>query len=342
MKISTLIKKIYIKIIFLSKKVVLFILKLINSFFSIFGLKIQYQREIDYCNNQSKAISLFYNTIIQNNNEFKNGISCIVFSMDRAMQLHALLGSLFDKLSTPIPTYVIYRTTSPEHEKAYKDIIALFADKPIHFIKQIEKATFTQQLISILEEIITDKLFFLVDDILITENIDVNDIKNIDCKKYILSLRMGENLNYSYNVKKTQPLPQFIANDSKDKICWDWDKSQYDWKYIISVDGHIFLTKEILSMAKSISFNSPNTFEGNLQIFSPIFNPRLGLAYKKSKLFNIPCNKVQNDISNFHGEIHQNDLLEKWNDGYQIDYKQFFGFKNVGVHQDVAFNFIKK
>ncbi len=277
-------------------------------------------------------------------NNLKKGTSCIIFSMDRAMQLHALLGSLLENLTSPIPIFVIYRPTSEIHENAYNKVIAIYSNRSIIFIEQKRRETFRDQLLKIIDTVDTDKVFFLVDDILVTETIDPNDFDKFDPETHMLSLRLGQNLTKTYNAKRSQPFPIFLSATEKykDMICWKWDTGRYDWNYPISVDGHIFSTIEILSMSKDIDFNSPNTFEGNLQIFTQTYMDRYGLAYKKSKLFNIPCNRVQNDMTNRHGNIHQDDLLMKWQEGYQINYRKYYHFVNTGVHQDVVFDLIKR
>lgn len=38
----------------------------------------------------------------------KNSLEVIIFSKDRAMQLHALLSSYFDKIKSPVNIYVFY------------------------------------------------------------------------------------------------------------------------------------------------------------------------------------------------------------------------------------------
>ncbi len=302
------------------------------------------QEEAKYYRIQSATLASFYNESIIDTKDLKDGISCIIFSMDRAIQLHALLGSLFAKSSSPIPTFVIYRSTNPEHEKAYKEVISIFADQPVYFVKQVERSTFAKQLLDVLEKIQTTKLFFLVDDILVTEDIDVDNLKKVNCERYVMSLRMGKNLRFCSMINKPQPLPIFMPSPQgqENKICWKWDKGRYDWNYPLSVDGHIFLTKEIIAMTKNIHFDSPNTYEGNLQIFKPIFDLRYGLAYERSKIFNIPCNKVQTDNNNGFGTMHQDDLLSRWQAGEQIDFEALYGFDNTDVHQDVAFNFKKR
>ena len=66
------------------------------------------------------------------------------------------------------------------------------------------------------------------------------------------------------------------------------------------------------------------------------------MSFRKSRIVNIPANKVQEEINNLHGAIHQDDLLQKWFDGLAIDYAQFRGWNNRSVHQEANFPFIKR
>lgn len=341
---SRFIHSLYRRILFFLKRIILFLTKVINFILAPLSLIISFRKDIEYIKNQRNALALFYDQLRKVNPELQSGTSCIIFSMDRAIQLHALLGTLREKLSSPLPIYILYRSSSVEHKEAYAEVERMYSNEQVIFIEQSTKSTFKSQLISIIDRIGTDKLFFLVDDILVTDNIEVSDFEEIKCEKYVLSLRLGKNLTSSYNAQAVQPLPSFLSAEKipRDTVCWKWNEGMFDWGYPLSVDGHVFLTKEMRAMVNSISFNSPNTFEGNLQLFKPIFDLRLGLAYSKSKLFNIPCNKVQEDNNNLHGKLHQSDLLKKWQEGYQIDYRALYDFVNVGVHQDVSFTFVKR
>jgi hypothetical protein len=89
-------------------------------------------------------------------------------------------------------------------------------------------------------------------------------------------------------------------------------------------------------------FDSPNTFEGNLQIFRDLFINRHGVCYKKSKLINLPLNKVQNDCKNRHGNLDEDYLLDQWKDGLQIDYKKLYGYNNVSAHEEINIMFLKR
>jgi hypothetical protein len=69
---------------------------------------------------------------------------------------------------------------------------------------------------------------------------------------------------------------------------------------------------------------------------------RTGAGYRKSKIVNIPCNKVQKENKNICGSIHQDFLLEQWMKGYQMDYRSLYGFPNVSAHQEIPFDLVKR
>ncbi|MGZ6248793.1 MAG: hypothetical protein ACXWMC_04160, partial [Syntrophales bacterium] len=115
-----------------------------------------------------------------------------------------------------------------------------------------------------------------------------------------------------------------------------WDEGKLDWGYPLSVDGHFFARREMATMAALLSYSTPNSFEDQLQIFKPFFHNRYGVGNKKSKIVNIPCNRVQTEINNLCGDNHQDELLKEWQKGYQIDYAKLYGFVNESAHQDVA------
>jgi len=103
-----------------------------------------------------------------------------------------------------------------------------------------------------------------------------------------------------------------------------------------------FPHKKLFAMTKLIHFSAPNTYEDQLQKFRRFFLFRMGVGYKKSKIVNIPCNKVQKENKNIYGNIHQDFLLEQWLKGYQMDYRSLYGFSNTSAHQEIPFEFIKR
>ena len=60
------------------------------------------------------------------------------------------------------------------------------------------------------------------------------------------------------------------------------------------------------------------------------------MTYKKSKIVNIPCNRVQNETKTLSGNTHPDELLAQWQKGYQIDFKKLYGMANESAHQEIA------
>lgn len=267
----------------------------------------------------------------------------IVFSKDRALQLHALLSSYLEKVVSPVPLHILYHASTSEHQLSYDKLKEMFSNK-FSFIKQSSNNSFRADLLKILDSVLAEKTFFLVDDILFIENFDMIDFAKFDTDKMVPSLRMGLNISECYVLQKEQPLPELISgsDSDEDKIFWIWSHGIDSWSYPLSVDGHFFSTQEIKTITSLIHFSAPNTYEDQLQKFRRFFLFRKGVGYKKSKIVNIPCNKVQQENKNIYGNIHQDYLLEQWLKGYQMDYRKLYGFHNIGTHQEISFEFIKR
>ena len=263
---------------------------------------------------------------------------CIIFSKNRALQLHGLLSSMLKKVFPAVPVHVLYLATSSAHQEAYDELSSMFRKQNIRFIRQTDSRSFKKDLLEIILSMSCDMLFFLVDDILFTEAVELADVLKFNPDEFIFSLRMGQNLSRCYVLQSPQPLPEFLDHPAgeEDKIVWHWDKGKLDWGYPLSVDGHFFARREVATMASLISFAAPNSFEDQLQIFRPFFRARRGIAYKKSRIVNIPLNRVQEEINNISGHIHPDDLLAQWQNGYQSDYKKLYGMCNESVHQEIA------
>ena len=286
---------------------------------------------------------LYESKIIEEEVSYLYPAEGIVFSKDRALQLHALLSSYLENVFFPAPLQILYCVSTPLHQKAYDEVMEIFSGK-FSFTRQSSNDSFKDDLATLLESLHASKVFFLVDDILVIEKLDIRDFAMLDTDKSVPTLRMGLNLKRCYTFQKEQPLPEFMSHHdiNDDKIFWKWDQSLYDWSYPLSVDGHLFSTREIAAITKLINFSAPNTYEEQLQKFRRFFMTRTGVAYKKSKIVNIPCNKVQKVNKNIHGSIHQDFLLDKWVSGYQMDYRSLYGYINTSVHEEIPFGFIRR
>lgn len=268
--------------------------------------------------------------------------------MDRAMQLHALLGSYVDNVHNRAKLSILYRATTEAHEIAYQEVFDEYQGVIETIIKQDTRQSFRSHLNNILQGSSAEYLFFLVDDDLFIEKFDLVNFANLTTFYSVPSMRMGLNLTQSYVVQKVQPLPANVPFElahstvgSKDELTyWRWCDGALDWGYPLSVDGHLFLRKEIMAFATNTEFDSPNTFEGNMQKYLPQFSNRFGIAYEKSRMVNIPYNRVQNDIENIHANVHQDYMLEKWQAGNRINWRSYYGMANESVHQEMPLNLL--
>lgn len=292
---------------------------------------------------QEKLIAL-YNDRCEWERKHNEEIACVVFSKDRAMQLHAFLTSFHEKVTPSITAHVLYHTSTEDHHQSYGDLQKLHKDSPVRFHKQTNNNSFRDDLFLLLTGFHQSRLIFFVDDIVVTEKVDLNDLIRLDPDKFIPSLRMGLNISKNYTTNTQQPFPDFQngANNVPGKVTWLWRDGLLDWGYPLSVDGHIFSRQELLSMMRLIHFSAPNTLEDALQVFNPLFIDRLGIACTKSKIMNIPCNKVQKENKNIHGTVHQDVLLKKWQDGFAIDLASIYGYNNSSPHEEIDIKFTQR
>lgn len=282
---------------------------------------------------------------------FKHKIACVIFSFDRAFQMYSLLGGIQEKLTPKIPIYIFYRTSTEAHKKAYQEVFDHYKSV-INLVEQKSKETFTEQITELIAGIDSEKIMFLVDDIVFTEDVNIEELTHYPSDRFIPTLRLGKNCVRCYTNNTDQKLPDFINSPELKKMekgvsknYWIFGEGDYDWNYMLSVDGTIFDREEYLLLMKNTEFKSPNTLEYEMMTnYQDLFKQRIGVCYDKSRIVNMPINKVQQEIFtiNLHGEIHQDDLLKLWQDGYMMDYKKLYGYNSTGAHQEIKFDIVKR
>lgn len=258
--------------------------------------------------------------------ETEHSISGIVFSKDRPLQLEALLNSYYKMVINRAPLSVLYKTTNTEIDDAYQKISETYPE--VIFKKE---TNFKKNLLSIIKKNKSHQIFFLVDDILFIKKFDLTALNNFDTKKYIPSMRLGANITYSYIKQKSISQPKF-ANLSNNIISWQWNENNSYWSYPLSVDGHIYSKKEIQIISKLITFNSPNTYEHQLQKFYGLYKCKLGCSFKQSVIINIPWNKVQTDNNNTCGELTSDELMNLWKNEERIDINKYINREYISAH----------
>ena len=276
------------------------------------------------------------------NSGTRNRTAFIVFSKNRPLQLESLLSSLFYYVKGSFEVHVLYDTENNRYQKAYEQLIEEKKGIPcLYFSKQ--KDSFKKSLVQIVETMQATRIFFLVDDILFKNHFDLITVEHVDPDQEIFSLRHGRHLDYCYMLNQQQPMPSFSYR--KDFLQWKWKKASLDWAYVLSVDGHLFSTADVLFWVRNLSYKAPNSFEVALQCFKKHYQSLSGICCDKSIIFNNPCNKVQTEVANTHGKedsLSQLSLLTLWEKEYRIDFKVLEGFSNTSVHQEISLVLMNK
>ncbi|MCK4358857.1 MAG: hypothetical protein KAW92_08965 [Candidatus Cloacimonetes bacterium] len=299
-----------------------------------------------YLKNNTLAIyEDLLNLRISSNNIIDNKTDCewIVFSKDRAIQLHALISSYYEKVINPAPLNILYTTSNSEHQKSYNELIEIFYEHQVSFISE---TNFRKQLIDLIEKMEVSKIVFFCDDGVVTETFDMNDFTKFNPLVSVPSLLRGLDLTYCFAHQREQELPEFI-NDiipDNDKKVWIWKNcpNSPDWAYPLAVGGHLFSRVEMLLLLKLIDFEGPNTLEGRLQYFINIFNIRYGICYNKTQLGSIPANIVNTEVTTNATleDLSTDELLEKWKQGYRIKYENYYGKTEKEIYNS-KFEFVK-
>ena len=273
----------------------------------------------------------------------RKGVTGVLFSLDRPIQLYATLESYFKYIKNPAPIHVIYGASDEKYLPAYDELIEAFKAKPVTFIKETK---FRDTLIEVLETLKEDSLFFIVDDDTFTREYDFKELEKFNPLEEIVSLRMAPYYTESYTANVRQLPPNHLTKSQKYKGMWEWDwshpESNNEWAYPMSVEMHLFDTKEILAMTKSLNFKAPNTYEGMLMSYKSYVEKRRGLCYEQQVLFNNPCNKVQIENDNIAGDISPEFLLEQWNNGLKIDITPFHHLQTSAPAEEKTFKFVSR
>jgi hypothetical protein len=258
--------------------------------------------------------------------QMESSIECIdtiVFSKDRAMQLHAFLVSYIEKVKNSGVVYVLFKASDHVHLKAYTELEKLMPKSKVVFITE---DNFRKQLLEILEASKAKLVGFFVDDMIFIRDIDYNDIVKINPFKHIVSLSRGQDLDYSVVLNKDLILPKFDRyNEKLLEFRWDETSGLNDWTYPLGVSGYFYDRTEVKLLFKDIKFKAPNSLEGQMQKFLPLFNNRLGLCYSEISCVCVHANIVQTEVNNRSlGFFSIPELLDNWNDGLQIDVSKFY------------------
>lgn len=256
-------------------------------------------------------------------------LNVLIFSKDRALQLHSLLASLKDHCrGTSFHSTVLYRASTPDFDRGY----SLLRERAIlSDITWFQETDFRKNLLSILGTFDPfSALMILVDDDVIFRPVDLEPLLAAFSPRHLfISLRADR----SYPGQR-QPRFKELASG----ISWQWHdfRQATVWQYPFSVDGNIFHTEDIRHLVSSVNFKAPNTLEGAMHRRRHNLRFMLGrakaLAPTIASLYNNPLNKVQSEGETWNAGTDPAELNACYLGNSIIDNSALYIVTPTGVH----------
>lgn len=269
------------------------------------------------------------------------GATGIVFSRDRAMQLHAFLGSWFSCALSPCPLRVLRSASGPAHERAYRELEELWRGR----VDFVTESDFRADLLRMLDADSEPRIVFFTDDGVFLDPFDMDDAVRWNPRTHVFSLVHGRALRRCFVLDRPQELPPFAdpPAGAEELLCWRWsDGDRGDWSFPLSVDGRVLDRREVSALLRRLDFRNPNTLEIAMQAWAPLFLPRMGLAFPRERLVNVPANTVQDVCRNRDTGLHGADeLLRRWEAGERIEHEAFRGMR-CGDAETSPYRFVRR
>jgi len=174
---------------------------------------------------------------------------------------------------------------------------------------------------------------FFVDDIMFVAPLAISDTEvrnfNLTPQQLCLSLRLHSSITYSYAMNCAVKIPQFHH-----KWLWKWVEAHSDYAYPMSLDGHIFKTRDVVAPLIKMDYANPNQLEG-MWAKHPIQNKFLMGCYQTPRIINIPHNKVNEVCNNRVMGQSAADLNARYLTGMRVNWQSLAGYVGKSVHVDI-------
>jgi hypothetical protein len=249
--------------------------------------------------------------------------SGIVFSRDRALQLHALLSGWTENVVGGSGLAVLWTASGAAHEASYRELERIWTGR----VRFVRESSFRDDLLRLVEGAGCTHLFFLTDDAVVLRPLDLAGCLLPRPSREIFSLTHDRTLDWCFVAGRPQRIPS-LSERSGGRFEWTWAEGEEgaDWSYPLSVDGKIFSRREVALLLEELPFRNPNTLESALQVYQPLFARRRGVCLDAAAVVNVPCNRVQDQFLNPTTGAHAPDeLLVRWNRGERIAHEEFLG-----------------
>jgi len=254
----------------------------------------------------------------------------LVFSKDRACQLDLLLRSIKHSLTDwrDCRIHVLYTFSARRFERGY--VAAMSSHPEFGWTCELdEKERFRELVLALAGG--NDHIAFLVDDDVLKAPVSFRESEFqrflADDSIVCVSLRLCPQIDHSYALNRTIAVPRFEHG-----TIWNWTQADGEWGYPMSLDGHVFRSRELVPRLERLQFANPNTLESALYR-QPLPQPR-AICFLTAKLVNLPFNRIQQSFPNRNMGIDQGWLNEQFLGGRRLSLSMVRGLRNRAVHHD--------
>jgi len=278
-------------------------------------------------------------------------VDLVIYSYNRPLQLYALLESLETYVEGMGQVSIICKAGNSEYKDAYKCVEQDFEFADFFLQDNCLNGEDFKPLVKYCAFDSPNKyVSFLVDDIIITDYIDLSYCVQMlkKTKAYGFYLRLGENTTYSFMGKRETPVPPHTHVES-DVYMWQFrDGIRHHWNYPNANDMVIYKKSDIQRDLLSLEFTN-TYYEGHWH--GKRDSNKYGLFFEHSKMVNISINLVINEknwgqftpewkekMSKYSPEK----LLEIFNQKLKIDIRPFYKINNRAPHIEQEFSFVER
>ena len=261
----------------------------------------------------------------------------LIWSKDRACQLHLLLEGIHKHLPGIFDISVLYTTSNPAFESGYDRVKREFPSPTVDWIKE---SNFHDDTLDIIKSSKLDNLCVSTDDTIVYRTPPTKPLDYI-CAGEVFSFRLGLNtiLQNPHDGMVQPPLHNYTLN----RDILNWNALLYapymNYGYPFGLDMHCFGRQYFYSLITGFDFNSTSELEGNLYRYRHDC-PHM-FAFEHSIAFNVPLNKLSQTI--YQGEstrFTMSDLNDKYLKGLKINLEPIENTEIIGCHQFIDLEFV--
>lgn len=260
-------------------------------------------------------------------------LNVVVFSKDRPAQLELLLRSVRTYLAgwQSASLSVLYAGDDGLGDDGYDVVRYLYPD--LRWERESGARSFREHTLGLVDRS-RPLTAFLVDDDVLRAPVSLADAPfarlAADPSILAVSLRLDPGMDRCYSEDAPAPPPPFEPG-----LVWAWPGQPGDWGYPMSLDGNVFRTEEIVPLLERLDYSNPNSLEAELAQNPPSL-PKL-VCYPRSRLVNVPANRVQDTWQNRHAGVDVDGLNRRFLAGERIALEPFADLRPAAPHHEVDY-----